>query len=149
MLYPLVLPKPFEPVGRQYGVAPCAIRATSSIMETKPPVPRAILVGIQVPSVDDIAHAAGIEELSRLVKTLGYEVVGTMSQKRDELDGATVLGKGRLEELAAITGGTGVVGSTNGEDYHESARLYLRGISRRGFGKDADSDSCAEQSRHH
>jgi GTPase len=80
-------------------------------METKPPVPRAILVGIQVPSVDDIAHAAGIEELSRLVKTLGYEVVGTMSQKRDELDGATVLGKGRLEELAAITGGTGVVGS--------------------------------------
>jgi hypothetical protein len=34
-----------------------------------------------------------------------------MSQKRDELDGATVLGKGRLEELAAITGGTGVVGS--------------------------------------
>ena len=62
-------------------------------METKPPVPRAILVGIQVPSVDDIAHAAGIEELSRLVKTLGYEVVGTMSQKRDEIDGATLLGK--------------------------------------------------------
>jgi GTP-binding protein HflX len=39
-------------------------------------------------------------------ETLGYEVVSTMSQKRDELDGATVLGKGRLEELAAITGGT-------------------------------------------
>ena len=52
-------------------------------METKPPVPHAILVGIQVPSVDDVAHAASIEELGRLVKTLGYEVVGTMSQKRD------------------------------------------------------------------
>ena len=80
-------------------------------METNPPVPRAILVGIQVPSVDDVAHAASIEELGRLVKTLGYEVVGTMSQKRDEIDGGTVLGKGRLEELAAITGGTGIVGS--------------------------------------
>ena len=80
-------------------------------METKPPVPRAILVGIQVPSVDDVAHAASIEELGRLVKTLGYEVVGTMSQKRDGIDGGTVLGKGRLEELAAITGGTGIVGS--------------------------------------
>jgi GTP-binding protein HflX len=45
------------------------------------------------------------------VNTLGYEVVGTISQKRDEIDGATVLGKGRLEELAAMTGGTGVVGS--------------------------------------
>src|SRR5271157_6298536 len=80
-------------------------------METRPPAPRAILVGIQLPSVDDVAHAASIEELRRLVKTLGYEVVGTMSQKRDEIGGATVLGKGRLEELAAITGGTGIVGS--------------------------------------
>ena len=81
------------------------------IMETKPPVPRAILVGVQLPGVDDVAHAADIEELSRLVTTLGYEVAGTLSQKRDEIDGATVLGKGRLEELAAMTGGTGVVGS--------------------------------------
>src|ERR1700692_4155922 len=80
-------------------------------MEAKPPVPRAILVGVQIAGVDDIAHAASIEELGRLVKTLGYELVGTISQKRDEIDGATVLGKGRLAELAAITGGTGVVGS--------------------------------------
>ncbi len=80
-------------------------------METKPPIPRAILVGVQVAGVDDVAHAASIEELGRLVKTLGYGVVGTISQKRDEIDGATVLGKGRLEELAAMTGGTGIVGS--------------------------------------
>jgi 50S ribosomal subunit-associated GTPase HflX len=72
-------------------------------MDANPPVPRAILIGIQVPSVDDVAHAASIEELGRLVKTLGYEVVGTMSQKRDGIDGGTVLGKGRLEQLAATT----------------------------------------------
>jgi GTPase len=96
-----------------FFIAPryCAIRATSSIMKTQPPVPRAILVGIQVPSVDDFAHAASIEELGRLVKTLGYEVVGTISQKRDGTGGGTVLGKGKLGELAAITGGTGVVAS--------------------------------------
>jgi hypothetical protein len=82
-----------------------------AIMETKPHIPRAILVGVQIPGVDDIAHAASIEELGRLVKTLGYEVAGTLSQKRDEIDGGTVLGKGRLEELSAMTGGTGVVGS--------------------------------------
>ena len=80
-------------------------------METRPPAPRAILVAIQTPDVDDAAHAASLEELGRLVKTLGYEVVGTVSQKRDEVGGGTVLGKGRLEELAAMTGGTGVVGS--------------------------------------
>jgi GTP-binding protein HflX len=80
-------------------------------MDTQSPVPRAILVGIQLPGVDDVTHAASLAELGRLVKTLGYEIVGTLSQKRDEIGGATVLGKGRLDELAAMTGGTGVVGS--------------------------------------
>ena len=80
-------------------------------METRPPVAGAILVSIQLPDVDDIAHTASIEELGRLVKTLGYVVVGTVSQKRDTIGGGTVLGKGRLEELAAMTGGTGVVES--------------------------------------
>ena len=80
-------------------------------METRLPVPRAILIGIQIPGVDDVAHAASLEELGRLVKTLGYEVVGTLSQKRAGTGGGTLLGKGRLAELAAMTGGTGVVGS--------------------------------------
>ncbi|GEC46803.1 GTPase HflX [Bradyrhizobium japonicum] len=80
------------------------------ITRTVSHVAGAILVGVQTPGVDDDAHAASLAELGRLVNTLGYEVVGTISQKRDELDGATVLGKGRIEELAAITGGSGVVG---------------------------------------
>jgi GTPase len=80
-------------------------------METKSPVPRAILVGVQIPSVDDIAHTASLAELGRLVKTLGYEVVDTVSQKRAAIDSNAVLGKGRLEELAAMTGGTGIIES--------------------------------------
>src|SRR5688500_2159445 len=80
-------------------------------METKSPVPRAILVGVQVPSVDDVAHAASLAELGRLVKTLGYEVVVTVSQKRDAIDSSAVLGKGRLAELAAMTGGSGRIES--------------------------------------
>jgi GTP-binding protein HflX len=64
------------------------------IMETKLSVPRAVLVGVQLPSVSDLTHAASMEELSRLVKTLGYEVVGAISQKRYSIDSAAVLGKG-------------------------------------------------------
>ncbi len=79
-------------------------------METKQPVPRAILVGIQLDDVDDAAHEGSLKELGRLVETLGYEVAGAVSQKRDGIGGLTVLGKGKLAELAAITGGTGVVG---------------------------------------
>jgi GTP-binding protein HflX len=81
------------------------------MMETTPPIPRAVLVGIQTPDVDDTAHEASLEELGRLVKTLGYEVVGTLSQKREGTGAALLLGSGKLAELAALTGGTGVVGS--------------------------------------
>ena len=80
-------------------------------METKPPIPRAVLVGIQLPDVTDVAHEASLEELGRLVKTLGYEVIATVSQKRDGTGAGLLLGAGKLAELAALTGGTGVVGS--------------------------------------
>ena len=80
-------------------------------METKAPIPLAVLVGIQTPEVDDVAHEASLDELARLVKTLGYEVVGTVSQRREGTGSASVLGSGKLAELAALTGGTGEVGS--------------------------------------
>ena len=78
-------------------------------METKAPTPQAVLVGIQLPEVDDVAHEASLEELGRLVKTLGYEVVGTVSQRRDGTGAGSLLGSGKLAELAALTGGTGLV----------------------------------------
>jgi GTP-binding protein HflX len=71
-------------------------------METKPPVPRAILVSIQVPSVDDVAHAASLEELGRLVKTLGYEVVGTMSQK-SQTKGPRERARGQSLSIASVS----------------------------------------------
>ena len=86
------------------------VRANLPAMETKQPVPRAILVSIQLDGVDDAAHEASLKELGRLVETLGYEVAGSVSQKRGGIGGLTVLGTGKLAELAALTGGTGVVG---------------------------------------
>ena len=80
-------------------------------MQTAPATPRAILVGIQTPEVDDVAHAASLEELARLVKTLGYEVAGEVSQRRDGTGAGLLLGSGKLAELAALTGGSGEVGS--------------------------------------
>ncbi|WP_419899139.1 GTPase HflX [Roseomonas sp. USHLN139] len=80
-------------------------------METKAPTPRAVLVGIQLPEVDDIAHAASLEELGRLVKTLGYEVVGQVSQRREGTGAGALLGSGKLTELAGFTGGDGQVTS--------------------------------------
>src|SRR5664280_162478 len=122
----------------------CHAAGERRVMETKPSVPRAILVGVQIPSVDDVTHAASIEELGRLVKTLGYEVVGTISQKRDEIDGRTVLGKGRLEELGAITGGTGVVGSM-ATSLKSKARERFEGAGeKQPNGRQPESDPAAQ-----
>ncbi|MCC6521316.1 MAG: GTPase HflX [Polyangiaceae bacterium] len=71
--------------------------------------PRAVLVSLQLPGVTDAAHEADVAELGRLVKTLGLEVVGTVSQRRAHPRAGTVLGLGKLEELAAFTGGTGKI----------------------------------------
>src|SRR6516162_5673711 len=78
---------------------------------TVPLRPRAVLVGVQLPGVSEIDHAADLAELGRLVHTLGFEVVATVSQRRDSLALGTVLGEGKLKELAALTGGSGEVPS--------------------------------------
>jgi GTPase len=73
--------------------------------------PRAVLVGVQLPEVSDLEHATHLAELRRLVNTLGYETVATLSQRRAQTGAGTVLGTGKLKELANLTGGPGVVAS--------------------------------------
>ncbi|HEY8378437.1 MAG TPA: GTPase HflX, partial [Nannocystis sp.] len=71
----------------------------------------AVLVGVQLPGVSDAEHAADLAELARLVDTLGYDVTATVTQRRDALSKAAVLGEGKLKELAELTGGRGYVPS--------------------------------------
>ncbi|MGB8933196.1 MAG: GTPase HflX [Anaeromyxobacteraceae bacterium] len=73
--------------------------------------PRAVLVGVQLPDASDVDHATHLAELRRLVQTLGYETVATVSQRRAKTGGGTVLGTGKLKELAKLTGGPGVIAS--------------------------------------
>ncbi len=72
---------------------------------------KALLVGVQLPQVSDQEAESSLDELSRLVHTLGYDVIGRFSQRRPSQRGATVLGDGKLKELAQWTGGTGKVAS--------------------------------------
>jgi GTP-binding protein HflX len=73
--------------------------------------PRAVLVGVQLPEASDLEHATHLAELRRLVNTLGYETVATVSQRRAQTGAGTVLGTGKLKELAKLTGGPGVIAS--------------------------------------
>jgi GTP-binding protein HflX len=84
---------------------PQDVRAPTSVL------PTAVLVAVQLPGVSDAEHAADIAELGRLVRTLGFDVVATVTQRRDALAAAAVLGEGKLKELSDLTGGKGVVPS--------------------------------------
>jgi GTPase len=74
-------------------------------MSDDPPVPlRAAVIAVHLPEVDDRAFAASLAELHRLARTLGVAVVATITQRRQMLHPAAVLGSGKLAELAALAG---------------------------------------------
>jgi len=69
--------------------------------------PQAILVAVRLPDMDADQSDASLEELTRLVTTLGYDVVERIVQTRTHLAPAAVLGEGKLQQLAKLTGGSG------------------------------------------
>src|SRR5277367_6543231 len=110
---------------------------------------RAVLVGVQLPGVTDADHASDLAELGRLATTLGFEVAATVTQRRDALAAAAVLGEGKLKELAAITGGKGTVPS-GAPEVKSKARARWAGASDREAGGDdggeeSDSDEAPDR----
>jgi GTP-binding protein HflX len=71
--------------------------------------PRAVVVAVQLPDATEGEQMSSLEELERLAKTLGLELVGRVTQRRAKLAPGVVLGEGKLKELGAWTGGSGVV----------------------------------------
>ena len=66
-------------------------------LSDNPTVPlRAAIVAVQLPDVDDEAFEASVAELHRLGRTLGVVVVATVTQRRQSLHPAAVLGSGWL-----------------------------------------------------
>lgn len=80
-------------------------------IDTGSPPEAAVLVAVQLPGVTEEAFEGSVAELERLVATLGHPVIGRVTQKRSSLAAGTVIGEGKLAELAAVTGGSGYVPS--------------------------------------
>lgn len=92
-------------------------------------IQKAVLVGIQTPKMTEVELQNSLDELTRLVTTLGYDVIGRMWQRRSSERGATVLGDGKLKELASWTGGTGVIGPMVIKKKHKAALKFEKNIS--------------------
>lgn len=66
---------------------------------------RAVLVSVALPHVTKEDVTASILELRRLCETLGFDVIASLTQARKACDPATVVGKGKLEEVAQLLEG--------------------------------------------
>lgn len=67
----------------------------------KQPTERVVIVGVQTEELDDNFHYS-LTELKQLVTNTGAEVVGELTQKRESRDSATVIGKGKVNELKRL-----------------------------------------------
>lgn len=81
------------------------------LKKTTPDIKKAVLIGIQLPDMSQAELQGSLQELTRLVTTLGYQVVGQVTQRRNSTRSAMILGDGKMQELARWTGGTGQVAS--------------------------------------
>jgi len=73
--------------------------------QTKPELPKALLVSVRTPKMTEDATVESLAELERLVTTLGFRVVGKTWQKQPNTTGATAVGAGKLRELIRLTSG--------------------------------------------
>jgi len=108
-------------------------------------LPKALLVGVRLPGVSEQEFASSLDELERLVKTLGYRVVARVTQTRGTLAPTAVLGEGKLVELAAITGGSGHAG-VEVERVKDKARIRREAIEAGQTVPDDDDDDDDDQS---
>ena len=83
----------------------------------------ALLVGVQLPGTSDLEQERSFAELKRLVHTLGLRVAGSVSQKLKSTNAASLVGPGKLLELAKWTGGSGVVEI---ETHHKTSKAKKR-----------------------
>jgi GTP-binding protein HflX len=68
-------------------------------METGDKPLRAVVAAVQLPGVTDVELDVSVNELRELAKTLGYEVVGSFTQKRGSFDTTGYLGVGKRQEM--------------------------------------------------
>ncbi len=104
--------------------------------------PKAVLVGIQLPGVSEAEHRASLDELERLCHTLGFDTVAKISQTRKALEKGTALGAGKLQELARVTGGSGVI---ENPAQHKPSKAKLRQMEEDEEALGAEWEELAEE----
>lgn len=107
-------------------------------------VQNAVLIGIQLPKMTIEELNNSLAELTRLVTTLGYNVVGQVTQKRGSQRSTALLGDGKLQELAHWTGGTGKVAAMVEHKLSKAAQKWADEENEKNQPEDLDDESVED-----
>ncbi len=101
-------------------------------------------MAVHLPDADDLEFRSSVEELERLVSTLGYRTVAKVTQVRGHLEAGAVLGEGKLLELGELTGGDGHIGST-APQRKDKARIKRQAAEAAEHGDDDEEEQSDEE----
>src|SRR3984893_18590344 len=94
--------------------------------ENVPERSHALLVGVQLPKTITEDYVTWLKELERLVETLGFQTVATVTQKKSSFSPATLIGAGKVEEITELVKGPKKISLVVFD--HELAATQLRNI---------------------
>jgi GTP-binding protein HflX len=77
-------------------------RLTATVTDLQVAVQRALLVGVVLPGMSQEAEERSLDELALLTDTAGSDPVDSELVKREHIDPATYIGRGKAEELATL-----------------------------------------------
>ena len=69
------------------------------MIDTQQAQERAYLIGVQLPGTSSEVYAEQMRELAELTRTAGGEVVASETQRRDEIEPALFVGRGKVAEI--------------------------------------------------
>ncbi len=111
--------------------------------ETNAKPARAVVAAVQLPDVSDAEFELSLNELRGLGKTLGFEIVGTITQKRDAFDRTGYLGVGKRQELRRF-----VEGDLESDDSAAPASVKKAPKSGAARAKEAVQSAADPETRH-
>ena len=84
------------------GIRPWAMLSKMTQPSESHERPATVLVDVQLQKTPADEHGASLQELRQLIDTLGWEIVGTLTQKLQAPTAASLIGSGKLEELSDL-----------------------------------------------
>ena len=79
------------------------------LVKLSPIIERGLLVGVEIKGQPALfALSDSLDELERLAETAGVTVIGRLTQSVERPNPATLIGKGKLDELVSIVRGDGI-----------------------------------------